>query len=113
MTEYIKLPAGVVEVEEFLDYCGIPYTEQGLEGKRIPMMLRFRFYLEAVELEGKVTAESTQEECREAMRWCLEKAFKDVGAGQVGGNGSSLLASWSESCVNTSACAACKTGCAT
>ncbi|MDF2926227.1 MAG: Nitrogen fixation protein NifW [Paenibacillaceae bacterium] len=112
MTEYIKLPAGVTEVEEFLDYCGVPYTEAGLIGKRIPLMLRFRFYLEAVELEGKITAESTEEECREAMRWSLEKAYKDVGADRtekVAGGHS--LASWAEGCFNTSACASCKSGC--
>lgn len=108
MPEYIKLPDKVVEVEEFLDYCGIPYTAESLEGKRIPVMLRFRFYLEAVELEGKITAESTEEERHEAMRWCLEKAFKDLGGDQFGGQ---QLASWSSGCFGTSACASCKTSC--
>lgn len=108
MPEYIKLPDNVVEVEGFLDYCGIPYTEGSLEGKRIPVMLRFRFYLEAVELEGKVTAESTEEERFAALRWCLEKAVKDVGADQFGGQ---ELAAWSSGCFGTSACASCKSSC--
>lgn len=111
MPEYIKLPPGLVEVEEFLDYCKVPYTHEVLLGKRIPLMLRFRFYLEAVELEGKVTAESTPEECEEAMRWCLEKALRDVGGERAGGTGAGDIASWSAGCFGTSACAACKSSC--
>lgn len=110
MTEYIKLPA-LAEAEEFLDYCRIPFNKEALEGKRIPLMLRFRFYLEAVELEGKVTAESTEEECFEAMRWSLEKAYKDVGGEKAGGAGKGDLASWSAGCFGASGCASCKTSC--
>jgi hypothetical protein len=113
MTEYIKLPSHLVEVEEFMDYCGVPYDEEALIGKRIPLMLRFRFYLEAMELEDKITAQSTPEECFEAMRWCLEKAFKDVGGERAGGQGAGELASWSAGCFGTPACAACKSGCGT
>lgn len=111
MTEYIKLPPQLVEVEEFLDYCAVPYTEEVLVGKRIPLMLRFRFYLEAVELEGKITADSSSQECAEAMRWCLEKALRDVGGQRAGGVGTGDLASWSSGCFGTSACAACKSSC--
>lgn len=113
MTEYIKLPPNLTEVEEFLEYCGILFQEEVLVGKRIPLMLRFRFYLEAVELEGRITAESTAEECFEAMRWCLEKALKDVGGERAGGQGSGDLASWAAGCFGTSACAACKSSCGT
>lgn len=110
MADYIKLPQGLVEAEDFLNYCGIAYEPVMLEGKRIPLMLRFRFYLEAVELEGRITASSTAEECEEAIRWCLQKAFMDVG-GNGATNPRDALAAWSEGCLNTSACAACKSGC--
>lgn len=97
-----------------MDYCGIAYDPVRLEGKRIPLMLRFRFYLEAVELEGRITAASTQEECAEALHWCLEQALADVGGSR--GNGTApdprgALAAWAAGCLGTPACAACRSGC--
>jgi hypothetical protein len=115
MADYIKLPTGLVEAEDFLNYCGIAFEPRRLEGKRIPLMLRFRFYLEAVELEGRITADSTPEECQAALRWCLEKALRDV-AGGSGGSAADpkeALAAWSEGCLSTSACASCKAECGT
>lgn len=113
MADYIKLPSGLAEAEQFLDYYGVIYEPRRLEGKRIPLMLRFRFYLEAVELEGKVTAESTPEECEAAVRWGLERALRDVDGQEAPAPGGQV-GSWAAGCLSTSACAACKSaGCGT
>lgn len=108
MTDYIKLPTGLAEAEQFLDHYGIPYEPVMLEGKRIPLMLRFRFYLEAVELEGRITAASQLKEHEDAIKWSLERAFKDVGAHE---EANKPVGSWSAGCLNTSACGSCKSTC--
>ncbi|WP_438446519.1 nitrogenase-stabilizing/protective protein NifW [Gorillibacterium sp. sgz5001074] len=110
MADYIKLPSGLASAEQFLEHYGVAYEPKRLEGKRIPLMLRFRFYLEAVELEGRVTEESTPEECGSAVRWALERALRDVDAQEAPAQSSSI-GSWAAGCLSTSACAACKSTC--
>jgi hypothetical protein len=110
MGKLIKLPSELVEVEQYLDYYGVPYDTEKLEGKRIPLMLRFRFYLEAVELEGIVTGESSEEQIHFAVKSCLEKSYTDVGGRRTAATAGSAPA-WAEGCITTSACASCKAAC--